>query len=65
MNITITSMAIDGREVPVPVGLSELVTNCWVKERNPCELMQEYDREVIKRDGHLVTRLTKREGKKI
>ncbi|MED1904855.1 hypothetical protein [Cytobacillus firmus] len=58
--IKIVSISIDSHSVTVPVGLSELLAGTWVKNRKPSDVMKEYDRQVIQRDGQIVTRLTKR-----
>lgn len=63
--ITITKMQVGDYEVPVPHGLSDLLNaaGAWgIKEDHG--LIEGYDRDVIKQDGHFITRLTKREVKK-
>lgn len=57
--VEITNIEIDGYRVPVPVGLSELLLNSWTKERKESLVLKEYTRQVIKRDGQLITRLTR------
>jgi hypothetical protein len=53
-------MQVGGFEVPVPVGLSELLNQAgaWGPKREPTHL-KEYDRRVEMRDGKLFTVLTK------
>jgi hypothetical protein len=57
---TITRMQVGDFEVPVPVGLSELLNQAgaWGPKREPTHL-KEYDRRVEMRDGKLFTVLTK------
>lgn len=58
--VEITSIKVDGHQVPVPVGLSELLSNSWVKERKQSDALNGYDRQIINRDGQLITRLSKK-----
>jgi hypothetical protein len=60
MNIKITGMAIEGLSIPVPAGLSEILSSAgvWVKQPRESNFIQEYDRRVERRDGNFVTVLT-------
>jgi hypothetical protein len=58
--INITSIKIDENFVPVPTGLSELLANTWTTKRKESNAMKDYNRSVIKKDGHFVTVLTKK-----
>lgn len=62
MEIIITGMSLDGHEVPVPHGLSELINSAglWgIKEnKNEPSILDQYDRRTFRRDGNLVTVLT-------
>lgn len=60
LEFTITGMKIGEFDVPVPHGLSELINraNAWVL-RTDEPLNEGYHREVIKRNGKIVTVLTK------
>lgn len=62
VEITITSMKIGDYEVPPPHGLSELINRAgaWGIKKEDSIISKEYDRKVIKRDGQLVTILTKK-----
>lgn len=64
MNITITGMSLDGHSVQVPAGLSDLLNSsgAWVKGRREPEVLNQYNRQVVSRDGNLVTILTKKEA---
>jgi hypothetical protein len=59
-NITITGIRIGEHSVPVPHGLSELInrTNAWsILTEKPD--FEGYHREVVRKDGKLMTILTK------
>jgi hypothetical protein len=62
MEIIITGMSLDGHEVAVPHGLSELINNAglWgIKEKkNEPSILDQYNRRTFRRDGNLVTVLT-------
>ncbi|WP_209121559.1 hypothetical protein [Alkalihalobacillus sp. BA299] len=60
--IEITGIKVGEHSVPVPPGLSELIhrANAWVVlDKEPEH--KDYHREVIKKDGKLITILTKKE----
>jgi hypothetical protein len=60
-NFIITRMQVGGFEVPIPVGLSELLNQAgaWgIRNDEPVHLKQ-YDRRVEMRNGKLFTVLTK------
>jgi hypothetical protein len=59
VNLTITGISLDGHTVDIPNGLSELVNSAgaWGIKRSSSNL-NDYDRQVQKRDGNLVTVLT-------
>ena len=57
--IEVIGLKLENHTVPVPVGLSELLANAWVKTSTVIP-NKEYDRQVIKRGDQLVTRLKKR-----
>lgn len=58
--VEITNIKINSHQVPVPVGLSELLSSTWVKERKETDALNGYDRQVINRNGQLITRLSKK-----
>lgn len=60
MTLKIKDINLDGHSVNVPVGLSEILTNGngWGVKHE--ELHIGYSREVVKRNGRLITVLTKR-----
>ena len=58
MNIAIKSMSIDGHDVPVPHGLSELLNRAGAWSATPIPPLDGYRREVKRVDGHLITELT-------
>jgi hypothetical protein len=66
MNITITGMSLDGHQVPVPTGFSELLnaSGSWVNQKPESVFSHSYDRRVEKRNGNLVTVLTLKEEEK-
>lgn len=57
--IEIVGMKIDSHPVSVPTGLSDLLTNTWVRGRKKSQVIDEYERKVITRDGQFITKLTK------
>lgn len=57
--IEVTKMKIGDYDVPIPHGLSELLSNCWTDKPIKNELSPEYERHVFKREGHFVTVLRK------
>lgn len=59
--IEISGLKLDGNLVPVPVGLSELLSGLWIDKRAPRK-DNGYDRETIKRGNQFVTILTKKGG---
>ncbi len=56
--IEVSSIKIDSHPVQVPVGLSDLLSITWVKDRRKSDVLNGYDRQVIARDGQFVTKLT-------
>lgn len=60
ITVEITNIEIDGYRVPVPVGLSELLSNSWTRKRKESVVLKEYARQVIEREGALITRLCKK-----
>ncbi|MBO0961488.1 hypothetical protein J1P26_17415 [Neobacillus sp. MM2021_6] len=60
--ITITEMKVGEFPVPVPVGLSELLNGCWIKEKKHTATDNGYDRLVVCKDGQLITKLVKRKN---
>jgi len=58
MQITITGMQLDGHDIPVPHGLSELLNRAGVWSAAPIPPLDGYRREVKRVDGHLITELT-------
>lgn len=58
--IKIKSIQLEGHTLPIPEGLSELLNNGngWGKKQE--NINPEYIREVVKRDGKLITVLKKR-----
>jgi hypothetical protein len=61
--IVITKMKLGDYDVPVPVGLSELLKDAWVlKDRPEANTSAgEYTRRIEMRNGRLYTVLTKKE----
>lgn len=57
MKITITGMSIDGHNVPVPHGLSELLNRAGAWSAAPIPPLEGYRREVKRVDGRFVTEL--------
>lgn len=64
--INIKSIKVEGYEVQVPTGLSELLNSsgAWGMKQQESSFVKQYDRKVEMRDGKLVTRLTKRQEAK-
>lgn len=60
MNLKIKSIELEGHHIPVPPGLSELLSigNGWGEKQE--KLQVGYSRKVVKREGKLVTVLKKR-----
>lgn len=58
MNITITGMSIDGHNVPVPHGLSELLNRAGAWSAEPIPPLEGYRRALKRVDDRLVTELT-------
>lgn len=58
VGIVITRLEVDGYEIPVPHGLSELLDRCgaWSTEKPKLE---GYECETFIEDGKLITRVTK------
>lgn len=59
--IVVTKMKLGDYEVPVPVGLSELLKDTWVMKERPDTVNPEYTRRIEKKNGRLYTILTKKE----
>ncbi|KYD21042.1 hypothetical protein [Geobacillus stearothermophilus] len=61
--IVVTKMKLGDYDVPVPVGLSELLKDAWVlKDRPEANTSAgEYTRRIEMRNGRLYTILTKKE----
>jgi hypothetical protein len=59
--IVVTKMKLGDYEVPVPVGLSELLKDTWVMKDRSDTVNPEYTRRIEKRNGRLYTILTKKE----
>jgi hypothetical protein len=61
LNFIITRMQVGEFEVPVPVGLSELLNQAgaWGIRNEEPEHLKEYERRVEMRDGKIFTVLTK------
>ena len=57
MQITIKSMSIDGHNVPVPHGLSELLNRAGAWSAEPIPPLDEYRRKIKRVNGQLVTEL--------
>jgi len=60
--IEVTSMKIGEFPVNVPVGLSKMLDGCWVKERKIPAIVNEYESKTVRRNGELVTILTKKKA---
>jgi hypothetical protein len=60
MTLKITGIELEGHEISVPAGLSEILTNgkAWGVKKE--KLNVGYSREIIERDGKLITVLRKR-----
>lgn len=60
MNITITGINLDGHNVPVPNGLSELInaSGAWSKKKRNSNYLDGYDQRTERKNGNLVTVLT-------
>jgi hypothetical protein len=61
--IVVTKMKLGDYDVPVPVGLSELLKDAWVLKDRPGAntSASEYTRRIEMRNGRLYTILTKKE----
>lgn len=59
--IVVTKMKLGDYDVPVPVGLSELLKDTWVMKDRSDTVNPEYTRRIEKRNGRLYTILTKKE----
>lgn len=61
--IVVTKMKLGDYDVPVPVGLSELLKDAWVLKDRPGAntSASEYTRRIEMRNGRLYTVLTKKE----
>lgn len=57
MNISIKSMSIDGHNVPVPHGLSELLNRAGAWSAAPIPPLDGYRRAVKRVNGHLITEI--------
>ncbi|PGZ56815.1 hypothetical protein COE58_27600 [Bacillus cereus] len=69
--IEVTSVTLDGYELPIPEGFSEFLLRAgyWrvgeeVETINREEILSKYDREVFVEDGRLHTRMTYKGNKK-
>jgi hypothetical protein len=60
MNIKITGMSLDGHQVPVPNGLSELINaaGAWSNQKLKTNYLDHYEQKTERRNGNLVTVLT-------
>lgn len=57
MNIKITKMSLDGHQITVPPGLSELINRGGAWSNKDAPKLNNYKREVKKINGGLVTEL--------
>ncbi|EEM02015.1 hypothetical protein bmyco0002_56340 [Bacillus pseudomycoides] len=69
--ITVTGVSLEGYELPIPEGFSEFLLRAgyWVyggevESSNDVEILSNYDREVVMKDGKLRTILTYKGNKK-
>lgn len=69
--IEVTRVSIDGYDLPIPEGLSEFLLRAgyWVyggkeESSNDIEILADYDRKVVLKDGKLCTILTYKGNKK-
>lgn len=62
MEIIVTGISLDDKKVSLPAGLSELLNSAgaWGRKKE-ADLLNQYERKVIFRNGHYVTQLTKKE----
>lgn len=58
--IEVTELRVGEYKVPVPPGLTELLKDCWVKNRAIPKIVEEYESKTIRRDGQLITILSKK-----
>ncbi|MCQ6356433.1 hypothetical protein P4U07_13395 [Bacillus mycoides] len=69
--ITVTSVSLEGYELPIPEGFSEFLLRAgyWVygeevEVSNNAEILSNYDKKVVMKDGQLRTILTYKGNKK-
>ncbi|MGH1142110.1 hypothetical protein [Bacillus pseudomycoides] len=69
--ITVTGVSLEGYELPIPEGFSEFLLRAgyWVyggevESSNDVEILSNYDREVVMKNGKLRTILTYKGNKK-
>ncbi|MCU4757434.1 hypothetical protein OCA26_15025 [Bacillus cereus] len=69
--IEVTKVTLEGHELPIPEGLSEFLLRAgyWVyggevESSSDVEILSNYDREVVLKDGQLRTILTYKGNKK-
>lgn len=60
--IEVTAMKVGEFSVDVPIGLSKMLDGCWVKQRNVPSIVNEYESCTVRRNGELVTILTKKKA---
>lgn len=60
--IEITSMKVGDYPVDIPVGLSKMLDGCWVKQREIPSIVKGYESKTVRRNGELVTILTKKKA---
>lgn len=63
MTLKVKSIELEGHSIKVPVGLSEILTNGNGWGARQKELNVGYSREIVKRDGKLITVLKRGETK--
>lgn len=60
MTLKVKSIELEGHSIEIPIGLSEVLTNGNGWGTKQVKLNVGYSREVVKRDGKLITVLRKR-----
>lgn len=60
IELKIKRITLEGHDLPVPVGLSEIISNGNAWGIRGGKINPDYNREVIKRDGNLITVLKKK-----
>lgn len=58
--IEVTCIKLDNHNFDVPNGLSELLASTWVIKQKQFVVQKEYDRQVIRNNGQIVTILKKK-----